>query len=408
MRLRKAVFWLHLIAGVVAGLVILVMSVTGVLLAYERQITAWADRGYRSAPPSEGASRLSVEALLGKLRETEPTATPSGVTVRSDAAAPVAINFGRERTVFMNPYTGAVLGEGSKGVRSFFRTMVSWHRWLGASGENRATGKAITGACNLAFLVLVVTGFYLWWPRNWRLSTVKAVSVPNLQLKGKARDFNWHNAIGLWSAPALFFIVLTAVVISYPWASDLLYRMTGNEPPPRAAQGRGGPGGSQGRGRQSGGEVKPLLTAGLDNLWARAEQQVSGWQSIQVRLPEKPDAPVAFTLDKGNGARPDLRSQLTLDAKTGEVVQHETYESYNLGRQLRFWSRWVHTGEAGGIIGQTIAALASLGGAVLVWTGIALTWRRLTNWVRKSPPGDVSSDRRSEKTPGTEAAVETR
>ncbi len=406
--MRKAVFWLHLIAGVVAGLVILVMSVTGVLLAYERQITAWADRSYRSAPPAEGAPLLSVGALLGKLREAEPKATPSGVTVRSDSAAPVAINFGRERTVFMNPYTGAVLGEGATEVRSFFRFIVGWHRWLAASGESRTTGKAITGACNLAFLVLVVTGVYLWWPRSWRRNAVKAVAVPSLRLKGKARDFNWHNAIGLWSAPALFFIVLTGVIISYPWASDLLYRVTGNEPPPRSAQGRGGPGGPQreGRGRQGGGEAKPLLTAGLDNLWSRAEQQVSGWQSIQLRLPEKPAEPVAFTIDKGNGARPDLRSQLTLDAKTGEVVQHETYESYNLGRQLRFWSRWVHTGEAGGLIGQTIAALASLGGAILVWTGIALTWRRFINRGRKSPSGDVSSERSSASTPATEATVE--
>ena len=55
--LRTVLFWLHLSAGVVAGALIMVMSVTGVLLTYEKQIVAWSDRGYRAAPPSAEAPR---------------------------------------------------------------------------------------------------------------------------------------------------------------------------------------------------------------------------------------------------------------------------------------------------------------------------------------------------------------
>ena len=62
MRLRSIVFWLHLACGVVAGTVILIMSVTGALLTYQRQITAWADmRGYYSQPPPE-RERLPADA----------------------------------------------------------------------------------------------------------------------------------------------------------------------------------------------------------------------------------------------------------------------------------------------------------------------------------------------------------
>ena len=43
MKLRSFIFWPHLITAVSAGLVILLMSVTGVLLTYERQMLAWAD-----------------------------------------------------------------------------------------------------------------------------------------------------------------------------------------------------------------------------------------------------------------------------------------------------------------------------------------------------------------------------
>ena len=46
---------MHLTAGVLAGLVILIMSVTGVALTYERQIGQWSLSHLRSVPPAPGA-----------------------------------------------------------------------------------------------------------------------------------------------------------------------------------------------------------------------------------------------------------------------------------------------------------------------------------------------------------------
>ena len=93
------------------------MSVTGVLLAFERQIIDWADRDLRVAP---GAQRLTADALIASVRATDPEAKPSGLTIRSDPGAPAAINLGRDRAIFVNPYTGAILGEGSQKTRAFF------------------------------------------------------------------------------------------------------------------------------------------------------------------------------------------------------------------------------------------------------------------------------------------------
>jgi len=162
---------------------------------------------------------------------------PPTVVIRPGPTDPVAFSYGREATIYANPYTGELLGQGSTGLRSFFRFMTDWHRWLGASGENRNVGKAITGACNLAFLFIVVSGVYLWWPRSWKWPNVKLIVLFRGGLSSKARDFNWHNVIGFWSAVQLFFVVLSATVISYPWASDLAYRVTGEEPPARRGPG---------------------------------------------------------------------------------------------------------------------------------------------------------------------------
>ena len=376
-QLRRVIFWCHLAAGVCAGVVILIMSVTGVLLAYERQLTRWADtRGYAVARPGGDAARLPLEALLAKAREGQ-TAAPTAVTLHADAAEPATVTFQGGRSLFVNPYTGEVLGEGSTRVRAFFRAVTDWHRWLGASGESRAAGRAVTGASNFIFLFIVMSGFYLWWPRKWTKQSLRAVTWFRRMQTARARDFNWHNVVGFWSALPLFVVVLSAVVISYTWASNLVYKLAGEEPP--AQQQRPGPPG--GAGQQQPGAALPL--EGLDALLVKAERQVEGWRTITVQLPPKADAPVNFAIDRGNGGQPQLRAQLALDRATGEVVRWEPYSNNSLGRRMRSWLRFAHTGEVYGLVGQTVAALASAGGALLVYTGLALALRRLLAWLSR-------------------------
>jgi uncharacterized iron-regulated membrane protein len=383
---RKVLFWCHLTVGVIGGLVILIMSVTGVLLTYEKQIIAWADtRNYQVAPPSAGAARLPVELLLAKVRESQAGANISTVTMKADLSEPAAVALaaspgagpGGGRTIFVNPYTGDVLGEGAKGVREFFHVVTDWHRWLAAEGENRAIARAITGACNLGFLFIVASGIYLWFPRKWTKPQFKQILWFRRGLPGKARDFNWHNVIGFWSFLPLFIVVLSATVISYPWASNLVYKVVGETPPAPAQRAPGGPP----QGQRGGGEQKaPVPLDGLNGMWTRAEQQTTGWKSVSLRVPATAEAPAVFTIDQGTGGEPQKRATLTLDRKTGEVVRWEPFSSFTKGRQLRSILRFAHTGEVLGITGQTIAGLVSLGGCFLFYTGIALSWRRLRAW----------------------------
>lgn len=369
-QLRKVIFWCHLCCGVLAGLIILTMSVTGVLLTYEKQMLLWADtRNYQIAVPA-GARRLSVEELIARVQAAQ-NAAPTNITVRADNILPVAFSFDRGRTVYANPYTGEVLGEGAPGMRNFFRVVTDWHRWLGTEGAGRATGRLITGVCNFAFLFIVVSGLYLWFPRMRTWPQFKNILWFRRGLPGKARDFNWHNVIGFWTCVPLLLIVLSATVISFPWMSNLVYRVVGETPP---APARPVPSATP----QTTSVAHPL--DGLNQLWVRAEQHSSGWKTLSLRLPASAEAPLAFTIDHGTGGEPHKRATLTLERRTGEVVKWEPFSSFSTGRQLRSFLRFAHTGEVAGIIGQTIAGLVSLGGAVLVWTGLALAWRRFRAW----------------------------
>ncbi len=421
MTLRTLIFWPHLLAGVVAGTVILVMSVTGVVLTYERQLIAWADRDFASTPPAEGASRLSVESLLDAVQRDRPQLQVTAVTVNSDPGAPVSIAADRQ-TLFADAYTGQVLGESSGGMRAFMSDVRAWHRWLSIEGEGRSLARAITGWSNAVFLFIVCSGFYLWFPRKWTWPRVRPVVLFSGRLRGKARDFNWHNVIGVWSCVPLFIVVLTAMPISFPWANALVYRSVGEEPPQQGGRGgregaaganagasqggaragngarslreqpagnrEGGPGERADGAERPAGRERPSL-AGLDALWTVAEKQVPEWQTINMRISASDRAPVVFAIDKGDGGQPQHRSTLTLERSTANVVSYEAFSDQSLGRRLRSISRFAHTGEVLGLPGQTIAGLATGGAVVLVWTGIALTLRRFRSWIGRQQKTQV-------------------
>lgn len=90
-----------------------------------------------------------------------------------------------------------------------------------------------------------------------------------------------------------------------------------------------------------------------------------------------------FGIDRGDGGQPQLRSTLTLDRKTTDVIAYEAFADLTLGRRIRNVMRFAHTGEVLGIPGQTVAGLASAGGVVLVCTGVMLAWRRFRTWLRR-------------------------
>src|SRR4028119_843468 len=105
---RKALFWLHLISGVIAGVVIFIMSVTGALLSFEKNIIEYAERDMRIVLAAENAQKLSVGEILNKTLEAKPGSKPSAITIQNKTDAAVNVALGRDGQVYVNPYTGEI------------------------------------------------------------------------------------------------------------------------------------------------------------------------------------------------------------------------------------------------------------------------------------------------------------
>ena len=334
MIVRRLVFWLHLFTGLTAGAVILVMSVTGVLLTFAPQIVDYAERDLRTvAPPAVDASRVSlvkVVAAAQDVRGGEPAIT---VAFRSEPQSSIRVGFGREATLFMHPFTGAVVGPGSR-THDILHVVEDWHRWLGS----RDLGRPFTGACNLAFLGLGISGLFLWWPRAWSRRAVRA--------DHRARPALAREGARLQLAQQHRLLVRAGDHRDHAdRGGDVL--PVGERPPlsrdrqraaPRRGRRRRGARHAQARpeGREKSGAAPSI---DLDALATRAAGQVPGWVAITLRLPQRPGGPVTAFIQEPPTWHPNPRSVLTLDPATAQVVRWDPFAGANLGRKLRMLVR---------------------------------------------------------------------
>jgi uncharacterized iron-regulated membrane protein len=377
---RKVFFWSHLVSGVLAGLVILMMSFTGVLLTYERQILAWAEQS--DFLPETQQERLTLDQLFFIAKTEHSDTSPTAIVITNDPGAPVTFSAGRRGGFSLNPLTGEEMETGNESLETFFSTVTGIHRWFNLSGDNRNTARAITGASNLIFLFLIFSGFYLWFPKIWKWGAFRLRFLfRNTAGNSKARDFNWHHVMGFWSAIPLVFVVATASVFYYPWANNLVYQVYGEEVPRRGAA----PAPAADRVSEVTGSlpVQQVDYLPLQALYASAAEHLNSsgdkWRQISLSIPAENSPTVNLAIDQGNGGQPHRRHNMILNRESGDVSAWQPFSSQSPGRQTRSIVRFLHTGEVLGFWGQTIAGLVSLTSIFMVWTGLALAWRRLVS-----------------------------
>ena len=366
--IRKTLFWSHLILGIATGLMVLVMCVTGVLSAYQRQIQTYLNHlGVMSRSTAANAEPLSLDTLAERVREAEGE-EPRSISVPADGTGPVEVSFERKGTVYLDAYSGTVIGRPSQAVFKFFGQVNAWHRAMGANGRNRAMGVAVMDAANFVCFLLVAGGIFLWLPRRWTWTHVRAVLVFRPNLSGKARDFNWHNVIGFWMLVPLAVMVWTGVALSYRWADRITVQALGQ--PERRQCAPAAPAFAFAS------EPDPfeLRVAGLDPLLREAKGKLGDWRRIEVEIPGSIADPVNFAADLSGYGAPGQTRRLQLE-RDGTVLSLR--EDSLRGRSVY---RFAHTGELWGVAGQTVAMLGCLGGVFLVYTGTALSIRRYAAW----------------------------
>ena len=103
--LRRSLFYCHLVVGCLAGTVVLLMSLTGVALAFEHQIFSLAIDSQRLSPANSTGARLPLEDVIARAAAggTQP---PASVIVYREPGLPIEFRYGPEKVLLVDPFTG--------------------------------------------------------------------------------------------------------------------------------------------------------------------------------------------------------------------------------------------------------------------------------------------------------------
>lgn len=216
----RAVWRWHFYAGLLCLPFLILLSVTGSLYLFKDEIngTLFA---YRTAVAPQASRPLSPDILLFNATEAVPTAVPVSLADPADPAATAVVTMaeGPRRTlVYLNPYNGDVLDRVDRD--SEFMMVVRRLHSLAYFGT--VANGVIEVVAGFA-IILVVTGTYLWWPRQQTGSVVSVRGTPRKRVWW--RDL--HAVTGMVAGAGLFFLAATGLPWSVWWGQQV--RILSNE-----------------------------------------------------------------------------------------------------------------------------------------------------------------------------------
>ena len=340
--MKKLIFNLHLYVGLVAALFLIVLSVSGAIIAFEGELNRAFHPELTNVRPTGQPlnwdlfrARVEQQSPGWKLiRFYFPDQPDRSTYVRLRSTATHKIHH-----VYVNQYTGAILGSTEDGSNWILKVHDLHVNFLSGKIGNRIVEWSTFG-----LLLLSLSGIVLWWPRK----------VFRFRPKSPAPRLNreLHYSVGFWSFLAMFAFAVTGLGLHYQTGKLLDLLNTAS-----AAKSMPGHGTS------------------IEGMLATARETVPGAAIPRLLLPEKPGDPVFLYQRFPEDKTPAGRSFTTLDPKTGAVLSFGSSRNAPLLQTaLVQWTREIHTGTILGRPTQIAASLFSLLLSVLAVTGPLIWW----------------------------------
>lgn len=367
--MRKFFKFLHLWLGLLSGIVVVVVCLTGGLCAFKDELTAIGEP-WREVEARQ-AHFLKPSQLLAAASEVVVDGQPSSITYgqQTDAAwVDYAGEGGQRTTVYLDPYTGRVLhlSTTEPGDFKFFDFLMDGHRrlWL-----PRPWGQQVVGYGVLLFLITLITGLVVWYPRRWTRKAVESHFTLHRPFKARRLMFDLHSVVGFYVLLPLVVASFTGLVFAFGWFSSGVFRLVSGGKPYVAYE---MPSTDT---TQVAGTPQPL-----DAVYARLTKEEPHAVQFYYALPQASSDVyrVSIVHEQDSYYKQDNRF---FDARTAAELQGNgaytgKYREKSGAEQLMRMSLDLHEGRVLGLFGRILMMLASLVGASLPITGLLLYLRR--------------------------------
>jgi uncharacterized iron-regulated membrane protein len=371
---RKFFFWLHKWLGLITGVIVFIVSITGCINVFSDELKAYfyRDRMYVTAPEQghfQSFTELrdqAQQALGSSYKITRCEIYPGGDRTwifRAALTDKQGIGYWNYNKyyyrIYMNPYTGEVVHVEDT-LNEFFQLMLSLHRNL-LLGDT--VGGIVTGSSALVFFILLITGLLLWFPRKWKKKALKRGLALKLNVGKKRLIYDLHNVFGFYILIPALLISVTGMVFAFDWADrSVQYVANGLQ--------------------ESKKQEIPLSSPRLDYNQSAADQAIAALlhshrkaDVFSVRLRDQKTDPLDVQVRLATN-RTHLFVWYYFDRNTGKLLKKFGDQELKGGQKFRTMNYDLHTGAYAGIPTKIFAFLISLICAAMPVTGYIMWYNK--------------------------------
>ncbi|MBW8684333.1 PepSY-associated TM helix domain-containing protein [Chitinophaga rhizophila] len=375
MTVKKLIGKVHLWLGFISGLGVFIIAVTGCILAFQQEIES-ITKPYLHTPSRQGEKPLPPSVLKAIAMKEVTDKQPNGINYPGADKSVSVMFYGAEPDyyyqVFMDPYTGKVINVWSE-ESDFFHFILHGHYYLWLPPK---IGQPVTASVTLIFVVMLISGLVLWWPKN------KAAARQRFTIKWDAKwrrkNYDLHNVLGFYILAIGLLLATTGLVWGFEWFSKSLYYTTsgGKELPPYAPP-------------LSDTTKLARYTAPEDQVWEKLYNKAPQGAAINIGYVSGKSDAIAASVNYRPGTYYKMDNYY-FDRNTLAILPAEgpytgEYAKASFGNKLRQMNYDIHVGAIIGLPGKIIVFMASLICASLPVTGIYIWWGRRHKKVKKSP-----------------------
>jgi uncharacterized iron-regulated membrane protein len=370
-KFKRVCEWLHLWLGLAAGLIVFIVAITGCIFVFQIEISEAIhhDEIFITPPHHKTALPLSqlqqnAEKVLGNEKKITFISTYQS-TER-------AWEFGTYKNgnpnaffyfdaldyydvAWVNPYTGKVtLIVDYK--YEFFNVikMLHWSLLL-----NHPIGQQIVGWSTLIFVVLLITGMIMWWPKNLKKSNLNKSFKVKWKAKFKRLNYDLHNVPGFYAMLIALLLSLTGLVWAFKWFQTTVYVVaSGSTTAPETKT-------------FTSDRTKTSIANPLDVAFAAAQKKLKTAVKIGIS-PAAGSEGVIYANGYGGEETYYDSDDLQFDQYTGKLLDYRDHKEKNAGERLIGMNYDIHVGAIFGLFGKIMAFLASLVAASLPITGLII------------------------------------
>ncbi len=284
---------------------------------------------------------------------------------------------GRSRSiVYVNPYTGSIVGEGANVVDPFFLSMMRLHRFLWLPMN---VGRPIVGIATIIFVVICLSGLVLWLPRTWSSFAKWRAWKPGFRIRFKKVGwplvYDLHNTVGFYLLIPSLILALTGLCWSFSWYRDATSYVLGDQVFKQRMQ----------RPEKIELVENPTKPLSVGEMISRQNKLTPGPGEISVTIPQ--DDETAMVIQKGRTGffALSIKDKTQWDRFRGTVVPVEHYgktvdvERFvdkPLGAKIAVSIRAIHFGDITGLSSKIFFFVVCLFATSWPITGVAL-------WIKK-------------------------